>query len=101
MARFSPLFFKTEPVRDEETLIITINAKLSDEHKRWLASDQAVGIWNYALETVVVQVPQPFVGVSKNHSWARAPSTVGQAVVVTTIWFTDVKTAMAFKLTFG
>jgi hypothetical protein len=80
-ARYSRLFFRVEVNR--EPVIITINEKIGRPHTDWLASDQATGIWNYQTE--------------QKHTMAP----VAKAWIVTTVWFTDLKTAMGFKLTFG
>jgi hypothetical protein len=86
VARFSPLFFRAEI--SGSPLIITINDQIGSVHKEWLASDQAVGAWNYKTEQKVTHDPR----FNPPKVWSR---------ITTTVWFTDLNTAMGFKLTFG
>jgi hypothetical protein len=91
-ARYQPLFLRAEIVSDP--LVVTISENIGHLHKNWLKSDQAIGVWNFQTSQKVMHVYQ-----RSNGKTTMLP--IIQTEVVTTIWFSDLKTALGFKLTFG
>ena len=102
-ARHSNFFFRSEG-SEKDLLSLRFKGKISTNHLSWLDSDSAVGQYNFAVfteyETIYPDDPRWNPAYSTGYrSTRRDSATIGENY--TLIWFSDLKTATAFRLMFG